>query len=97
MNEVSREEWASVVAATLADHPDWVDTTVQAMQAGMVEAIERQRDRVTVLSWGLYQALSTTRKAQRRDRQKIVQAIETSTLHPTVWSAAMIKKETDGQ
>lgn len=91
---MSKEEWASAVYAALAAHPDWAQVTVGAMQQGLLEALDRQKDRVSTLSWGLHQALSSTRKAKRRQRQKIIDAIEVSTLHPTVWSKAMIERET---
>lgn len=92
-HEMTESEWSGIVYSVLADHPEWTAATVNAVQGGVVQAIERQKDRVSVLSWGLHQALSTTRKAKRRQRQKIVDAIEMSNLHPTVWSKAMIQKE----
>ena len=94
--EMTPEEWAGVVCATLATHPDWASITVNAVQAGLLEALDRQKDRVSKLSWGLHQALSSTRKAKRRNRKMIVEAIVVSTLHPTKWSAAMIARENDG-
>ena len=91
--EMTEDEWASTVVEVLARHPDWAAGTVNAMQLGLLVAIDNQKDRVQSLSMGLYQALSSTRKAKRRNRKMIVDAIRVSTIHPTVWSEAMIARE----
>lgn len=91
--EMTTQEWAAIVHSTLAAHPDWVGVTVEAMQAGVVEAIDRQKDRVMTLSTGLMEALNSRPGAKTRDRQRIVDAIEVSQFHPTQWSAKMIERE----
>lgn len=90
---LSQQEWDAVVYAVLADHPDWLSTTVNAMQAGVAQAVERQRDRVATLSMGLHQALSHSRDSGRRDSQQIIDSVKASTLHPTKWSAWVIERE----
>ena len=93
MNDLSREEWVGVVASTLARHPDWAGVTVEAMQAGLTEAIDRQKDRVSDLSLGLVEALSTRPGSKRRNSDRIVQAIRVSNFYNTKWSAETIAKE----
>jgi len=93
VSEMSKEEWAGVVVATLAAHPDWVAVTVEAMQAGVVEATDRQKDRALTLSTGLMKALNTRPGAKKRDRQRIIDAVQVSRSHPTPWSKKIIERE----
>lgn len=87
------EGWATLVAMTLADHPDWVGVTVNAMQDGVVEAIERHKDRALTLSTGLMEAVRTERRAKGRVHDRVIDAIEVCNFHPTKWSAAAIERE----
>lgn len=91
--ELSREEWASIVYSVLADHPDWVATTTEAMTAGVVQAVDRQKDRIMTLSLGLMEAVGNPLRGRRRDNDRIIAAIEVCNLHPTKWSAAAIERE----
>lgn len=91
--ELTQGEWASVVYSVLADHPDWVATTVNALQEGVVQAIERQKDRALVLSLGLMEAVGNPLRGKRRNHDRIIDAIEASQLHPTKWSEAAIERE----
>ena len=86
--------WAALVVAVLTEHPDWMDVTVNAMQEGLMGAIERQKDRSLTLSTGLMEALNTRPGAKRRMSQRIIDAIQVSHYHPTPWSRRMIERET---
>ena len=90
---LTRDEWAEIVSDVLAEHPEWAAATVQATQAGILEANSRLRDRLADVSLGLVEALNTKRGQVKRRRDMIVAAIEASTVHPTKWSAEMIAKE----
>lgn len=92
-DEITRQRWAAQVTATIADHPDWVSTTIGAVQSGMHEALERKQERIHRLSMGLWQALSTSVRAKRREHETIIEAIEATNLHPTKWSAEAIARE----
>jgi len=92
-HELTAQEWASVVYSTLAAHPDWVEITVTAIQQGVVEAIDRQKERTMKVGLGLMEALNSQPGAKRRDGQRIIEAIEVSQFHPTPWSAKMIDRE----
>ena len=87
------EGWAALVVTVLAEHPDWVALTVNATQEGVVEAIERQKDRALTLSTGLMEALNTRPGAKRRVSQRIIDAVQVSHFHPTPWSKKMIERE----
>jgi hypothetical protein len=89
----TREQWADAVADVLARRPDWAAVTVQAMQAGILEANERLRDRVADVSMGLHEALSTKRGQVKRRPDVIVRAVEASTLSGTPWANDVIAKE----
>lgn len=91
--EMTKDEWAAAVYAALAAHPDWAAATVEAMQAGILEAIDRQKDRTLKVSLGLVEALNSQPGAKKRDGQRIIDAIEVSQFHPTPWSAKMIERE----
>lgn len=94
MTEFTREQWASAVHAVLAAHPDWVADTVNAMQAGVVEALDRQKDRTLTVSLGLVEAVRTERRSKGRVHDRIIKAIEVSNFHPTPWSKSAIEQET---
>jgi len=87
------EEWAATVAFVLAEHPEWMAATVNAVQKGVLVAQERQLDRISDLSLGLHEALRTERRAKTRRRDVIVKGIKASNIHPTVWSKEAIEKE----
>ncbi len=91
--KLTRDDWAEIVGSALTEHPEWASTTVEAMQAGILEANNRLRDRIADVSLGLVEALNTKRGQAKRRRDMIVTAIEASTVHPTKWSAEMIAKE----
>ena len=93
MKKFTTEEWATVVSDVLAQQPELAAATVQAMQAGILEAQERQLDRIADVSMGLVEALSTKPGQVKRRRDVIVRAIEASTVHGSKWSAAMIARE----
>lgn len=90
--DITREEWAAMVAATIADHPNWMAATMAAVQSGAAEAIERQKDRIADLSLGLLEALKD-RRSPRRDSARVVRAIQVSQFYPTQWSARQIARE----
>lgn len=81
-----------MVEQTIAAHPEWVATTMAAVQSGIVEAIDRQKERSYLLSRGLVEALKD-RRSRKRNASSIVDAIQVSQFHPTPWSAKMIAKE----
>lgn len=95
--EITEQEWASTVYAVLAAHPGWVASTVNAIQQGVVEAIEHQQDRSHTLSIGLMEALNTRPGAKRRVRQRIIDAVKVSHFHPTPWSSRILEREGDPQ
>ena len=90
---MTEQEWASIVYKVLADHPDWVATTVNAVQEGVVQAIERQKDRTYTLSLGLIEAVGSPLRAKKRNHDRVIAAIEVSQFHPTKWSEAAIERE----
>jgi hypothetical protein len=91
--KLTSEEWFNTVAAVLAEHPDYAAATVQAMQDGLTEALDRKSERLAAVSMGLHEALSTKPDHVKRNRELIVTAIKASTLYRTPWSAAAIAKE----
>ena len=91
--KIDPEEWAQLVASVLADRPELAAITVQAMQAGLLAAVDRQRTRNETLSMGLYEALNTMPKHVRRDHERIIKAVEASNLHSTPWAEKMIARE----
>ena len=90
---ITKEQWQELVYEVLADHPDWAASTVDAMQGGLLQALERKQDRISDLSYGLYEALNTRRGSLRRDGQRIIAAINASQFANTKWSAETIAKE----
>jgi hypothetical protein len=93
MKKITREEWADAVAGVIAAQPELASVTVDAMQAGILEAQERQLDRIADISMGLVEALNTKPGQVKRRHDVIVRAIEASNHHPTKWSAEMIVRE----
>lgn len=93
MKKFTREEWADVVAGVIAAQPELVSVTVEAMQAGILEARERQLDRIADVSMGLVEALNTKPGHAKRRGDVIVRAIEASNVHGSRWAADMIAKE----
>lgn len=91
--ELTREEWASIVYSVLADHPEWIATTNESIQAGVEQAIDRQKDRTLTLSLGLMEAVGNPLRGKRRDNDRVIAAIEVSQFHPTKWSEAAIERE----
>jgi hypothetical protein len=87
------EEWKSIVAEVLTAQPELAAATVQAMQAGILAALNRRSDRLADVSLGLAEAIRTKPGQAGRNRALIVRAIEASTVHPTKWSEAAISKE----
>lgn len=90
----TRDEWAEIVSTVLSNQPELAATTVEAMQAGILNAQDRLRDRIADVSLGLVEALSTKRGQVRRNSERIITAIEASNVHPTKWSAETIARET---
>lgn len=93
MTKISAGEWYEVIATTLAQQPELAATTVQAMQAGLIEALDRQQERNADLSMGLWQAMTTKPHHVKRDHAAIVRAIEASTLYGSAWAKQAIEKE----
>lgn len=93
MKEFTREQWADAVAEVISLHPEWVAATVNAVQAGILEANERLRDRVADVSMGLHQALITKPGHVKRRHDVIVRAIEASTLCGSKWADETIARE----
>jgi hypothetical protein len=91
-SELARERWVSVVCDVLAEHPEWAGVTVGAMQQGLLDALDRRSERLSTVSLGLYEALSTRPGVKRRRRDVIVDAIKASNFHPTKWSAEMLAR-----
>jgi hypothetical protein len=91
--EPTVEEWAATVAFVLAEHPEWMAVTVNAVQKGVLTAQERLRERIAEVSLGLYEALNTKPHYVRRRHEFIIGGIKASNMHPSVWSAAAIEKE----
>lgn len=91
--QFTREDWALFVTSVISEQPELVSTTVAALQAGILSAQDRQLDRISDLSMGLHEALSTKPGHVRRQHDVIVKAIEASNIHPTAWSEAAIAKE----
>jgi hypothetical protein len=93
VNKFTPEQWAAVVSDVLAQQPELAAVTVQAMQAGILEARERLADRVADVSMGLVEALRTKPGHVKRRHDVIVRAIEASTVRGSTWSAEMIARE----
>lgn len=91
--QMTKSRWMGIVAGMLADHPDWMEATVTAMQAGVSKALKRKDDRIEDLSVGLWQALTTRPGAKRRDSEAIIEGIEASVLANSPWAAEAIEKE----
>jgi hypothetical protein len=91
--KIDAGRWASIVSDVLARQPELAAVTVQAMQAGIIEANERLADRVADVSMGLVQALSTKPGHVKRRSDMIVRAIEASTVRGSKWAAGAIAKE----
>lgn len=93
-HEITAEEWATLVAEILAQHPEFAAVTVQAMQAGIMAAVDRKAERLARTSLALVEALDTKPHHVKRDHARIIEGIKASTYHPTAWSQAAIIKET---
>ena len=93
VEKLTPEEWAAIVGGTLARQPELAAVTVQAMQAGILAANDRLRDRVADVSMGLVEALNTKPGQVKRRSEVIVRAIEASTVRGSKWSSEMIAKE----
>lgn len=87
------EQWAQIVSGVLAEQPELAAVTVTAMQAGILEANERLRDRVADVSMGLHEAMSTKPGHVKRKHDVIVRAIEASNLRGSKWANEAIAKE----
>lgn len=87
------EQWAEIVSGVLANQPELAAITVTAMQAGILEANERLRDRIADVSMGLHQALNTKPGHVKRRHDLIVRAIEASNLRGSKWANEAIAKE----
>lgn len=92
-SKLTPEEWSSIVSGVLAAQPELAAATVNAMQAGILAAQERQLDRIAELSMGLVEALDTKPGHVKRRHYLIVRAIRASTAHPTPWSEKAIARE----
>jgi hypothetical protein len=93
MKKLTPEQWADVVSDVLANQPELAAVTVQAMQAGILAANDRLRDRVADVSMGLVEALNTKPGHARRRGNVIARAIEVSTVCGSKWADEMIEKE----
>lgn len=91
--KLSPEEWFAIVGETLARQPELAAATVEAMQAGILAANDRLRERVADVSMGLVEALNTRPGHVKRRRDVIVRAIKASTVCGSAWSEKMIAKE----
>ena len=91
--EIARAKWMRTVVDVLADHPGWAASTVQAMQAGIMEALDREWARRETVSWGLMEALNTKPGQLKRDHERIIAGIEASNFCDTPWSKKMIARE----
>lgn len=85
--------WQAGVQATLREHPDWAAGTAQAMQAGLLNALDDSSKRASTLSLGLMEALDTKPGSKKRNGKRIVEAVEASEFHPTEWSKKVIARE----
>jgi len=92
-HEAARQHWRALVTEVLTENPDFAADTVNAVQAGVTRAIERERERCETLSFGLRAALLTERRAKTRDHDVIIEAIRASQLHHTPWSERAIERE----
>lgn len=92
-HEITAEEWAAIVAHVLKEHPEFAAVTVQAMQAGIMAAVDRRAERLVRTSLALVEALNTKPHHVKRDHARIIDGIKASTYHPTAWSQAAIIKE----
>lgn len=93
MNEL---EWAATVEEVLGEHPEYAAITVAALQQGLLKALDRKSERLATVSLGLHEALRTKPGHVGRNHDRIVQAIEASTVFPSVWSDRAIAKENEG-
>ena len=91
--KITRDEWATLVAEVIREQPEYAAATVQAMQAGILAALDRKAGRLVDVSLGLVEALNTKPGHVRRNHASIIRAIEASTVHPSAWSAEAIAKE----
>jgi hypothetical protein len=91
--KLTRDQWAATVADVIAEHPEWMAATVNAVQAGILEAQERQLGRIADVSMGLVEALNTKPGHVKRNHAAIVRAVEASNVHGSKWAEAMISKE----
>lgn len=91
--KLTPEEWFAIVGETLAQQPELAAVTVEAMQAGILAANDRLRERVAEVSMGLVEALNTRPGHVKRGREAIVRAIEASTVCGSEWAKKMIAKE----
>lgn len=92
-NEIKKERWAAQVESMLADHPDFAAVTVQAMQQGLLAAIERVKERNVTVSWGLMEATQTKPGHKRRDHGRIIEAVEASNFSGSRWATETIENE----
>lgn len=91
--EIDKARWSARVVAVLAEHPGWAAATVQAVQAGVIEALDRQRARTEAVSMGLVEALNTKPGHVKRDHEVIIAAIEASIHNGSPWAKKMIERE----
>jgi hypothetical protein len=92
-DNLSEGVWKALVTEVLTAHPEFAATTVEAMQRGLLAAIDHQRDRVVTVSMGLVEALNTQPHHVKRDHARIIAAIEASTYYTSKWSTEAIAKE----
>lgn len=93
MKRYTPGEWGAYVAEVIAAQPELVAVTVGAIQEGILRDRERQLDRISTISTGLVQALSTRPHHVKRQHDLVIAAIEASNYHPSKWSEQMIAKE----
>jgi hypothetical protein len=92
-HEAARQHWRGLVTEVLAENPDFAADTVNAVQAGVMRAIERSQERCETVSMGLWAALLTERRAKTRRHNLIIDGIRATLMHPTPWSKHAIERE----
>lgn len=92
MKKYTPAEWAEIVSDVIAAQPELVAVTVGAVQEVILRDRERQLDRISTISTGLVQALSTQPHHVKRQHDLVIAAIKDSNYHPSKWSAEMIAR-----
>lgn len=91
--KLTPEEWGIRVMDVLARQPELATVTVHAMQAGIMEALDRRSERIAEVSAGLVEALNTKPHHVKRNHDVIVRAIRACVYHGSKWAKEMIAKE----